>query len=212
MDAPPSAAPARDRPTGGCNRGRLLRPESRHLAGSRNSGQVLTQRVLVALLDGLIFTWDSSEPGWAVNNGQVLWLETRTARGPHPLINLVSPDLGAALERDEAYNQQVAATAKTPSTELNRQLAEAWSGSDMDYIRLLMDALHLQFWRDGQTTRALIEARASQLIDNHDGDRGGVQTAWEQARHDDRDYDEEVARTALKIMDSRARLSMAPGA
>jgi hypothetical protein len=36
--------------------------------------------------------------------------------------------------------------------------------------------------------------------------------AWEQARQDDRYYyDEEVARTALKIMDSRARLSMAPG-
>ncbi len=71
--------------------------------------------------------WDSPEPGWAVNNGQVLWSETRTSRGPHPLINLVSPDLDAALERDEAYNYSVAATAKTPSTELNRQLAEAWS-------------------------------------------------------------------------------------
>ncbi len=128
------------------------------------------------------------------------------------MINLVSPDLDAALERDEAYNQSVAATAKTSSIELNRQLAEALDGSDMDYIRLLMDALHLQFWRDGQTTRPLIEARASQLIDNHDGDRGGVRRAWEQARQDDRYYyDEEVARTALKIMDSRARLSMAPG-
>ncbi len=128
------------------------------------------------------------------------------------MINLVSPDLDAALERDEAYNQSVAATAKTSSIELNRQLAEALDGSDMDYIRLLMDALHLQFWRDGQTTRALIEARASQLIDNHDGDRGGVRRAWEQARQDDRYYyDEEVARTALKIMDGRARLSMAPG-
>ena len=84
----------------------------------------------------------------------------------------------------------------------------------MDYIRLLMDALHLQFWRGAQTTRALIEARASQLIDNHDGDRGAVRRAWEQARQGDYDryyYDEEVARTALKIMDSRARLSMAPG-
>ncbi len=147
-----------------------------------------------------------------MNNEQVLWLETRTSRGPHPFISLVSPDLDAALERDEAYNQSVAATAKTPSIELNRQLAEARAGSDMDYIRLLMDALHLQFWRDGQTTRALIEARARQLIDNHDGDRGGVRRAWEQARHDDRDYDEEVARTALKIMDSRARLSTALGA
>ncbi len=153
---------------------------------------------------------DSSEPGWAVNNGQVLWQETRTSRGPDPFISLVSPDLDVALERDEAYNQQVAATARTPSTELNRRLAEAWSGSDMDYIRLLMDALHLQFWRGAQTTRALIEARASQLIDAHDGDRAGVQSAWEQARQGDYDryyYDEEVARTALKIMDSRARLS-----
>lgn len=82
----------------------------------------------------------------------------------------------------------------------------------MDYIRLLMDAPSA-VWRDGQTTRALIEARASQLIDNHDGDRGGVRRAWKHARQDDRYYyDEEVARTPLKIMDSRARLSTAPGA
>jgi len=67
-------------------------------------------------------------------------------------------------------------------------------------------------WRPDNPS--LIEARASQLIDNHDGDRGAVRRAWEQARQGDYDryyYDEEVARTALKIMDSRARLSMAPG-
>ncbi len=107
---------------------------------------------------GLIFTSDSSEHGSAVNNGQVVLPETRTSRGPHPFISLVSPDLDAALERDEAYNQQVAAKAKTPSIKLNRQLTEARAGSDMDYIPLLMEALRLQLARrpdDPSTHRSL---------------------------------------------------------